>query len=206
MTTHKTLREAVLAVMKDVPYVQKTGKMQGGGSYSFASETDVINALHESMTEHGVIGPIPVNVAPVQISEYKTAKSTMNWVIVCRTFKFMHAHSDDEQEVMVMGEASDVGDKAVAKAHTMAKKYALREFFLLETGNDPDEVWSEREAGNYAFLERAHQRIQAAKTEKEINECMTQFKAAKEKARWSEAQWGKLETLAAKRTKAVRGR
>ena len=62
----------------------------------------------------------------------------MNRVLYPQTFRFIHTASGDYIDVPILGEASDVGDKASNKAMTAALKYALRQTFLIETGDDPD--------------------------------------------------------------------
>ena len=45
--------------------------------------------------------------------------------------------------VKVLGDGADTGDKASYKAMTGAMKYALRQTFVIETGDDPDDTPSD---------------------------------------------------------------
>ena len=47
-------------------------------------------------------------------------------------------------DVTAPGEGADSGDKSGNKANTCAYKYALRQTFVIETGDDPDEEASEK--------------------------------------------------------------
>ena len=60
---------------------------------------------------------------------------------ICRiisTYRLSHI-SGQYEDIQVLGEGSDSLDKAANKAMTVAYKYALRQAFLIETGDDdPD--------------------------------------------------------------------
>ena len=134
----KNIHEAILEVMQEVGYVQKTGKMSGGARYTYASEADLINALRPAMTKAQIIA-YPAEVTNVEIQQYSTSGGTVmqDRVATIRWF-FVHAPSETSISVEVVGEGSDSGDKASNKAMTAAMKYALRQTFLIETGDDPD--------------------------------------------------------------------
>ena len=133
---HSSLDEAMLGVMLDVDYVQK--QKSPGLNYSFAGEAAIIGVLHQAMAKHGVT-VTPTAVETVVREAYQTAKGgSMNRVILKMTYTFTHALSGDTRQAVSMGEAADSGDKATAKAMTIAFKYALRQSFMLETGDDPD--------------------------------------------------------------------
>lgn len=153
MQEHKSIWEAQLAVMREAPYVKK--EKSAGLKYSFASETALIEKLRPVMLEHGIVGPIPVETTHLQSQDVKTSTGKeMACRLVSRVFKFVHVPTEQEAEVQVIGEAADSGDKAALKAQTIAKKYALREFFLIETGDDPDFLVFERGSPNYKKLAR----------------------------------------------------
>ncbi len=52
--------------------------------------------------------------------------------------RFTHVPTGTYIDVMAPGEGADAGDKSSPKAATGAYKYALRQTFLIETGDDPD--------------------------------------------------------------------
>lgn len=143
--THKNIYEAMLAVMNEVGYVQKDGEIRHGANYKFASEAAFIQALRPSLMEHGIIVYPAGSSAPTVWREtYETNKGgTMNLVTIRQGYKFHHVPSGTEIYVQAHGQGADSGDKAIGKAMTNALKYALRQGFLIETGDDPDYTPSE---------------------------------------------------------------
>ena len=169
--THKNIWEAQLAVMREVSYVQKKGRVgEGKYGYSFAGEADLIAQLRPAMVNHGVT-MYPSACELLGTEEYKTRSGNRNSLILSkRTFVFAHATSGTQCEVVVFGEASDTGDKRASKAMTLAKKYALREFFLIETGDDPDEVIASRDSDNSAFVDRAIKALEVCVSEEDLDQ------------------------------------
>lgn len=139
MSDHKTLAEAMHAIMQEVGYVQKTGKFSGGGaSYKFAGEADFIAAIRPAMIKHGVVFSVSsvdnYNCVPVMNGNGKPAYHVTGiW-----NFTLRHVSSSSEIRVCGVGEGHDSLDKASYKAATGALKYALRQTFIIETGDDPD--------------------------------------------------------------------
>lgn len=133
-TRPTNIHEALLMVYEQVGYVEKTGKMDYGSKYSYASESDLIHALRPAIVKAGVL-VYPLNIETLDQSDGKGK--------VKYTFRFQHAHSDTYIDVPAIGEGVDKGDKASYKAATGAMKYALRQTFVMETGDDPDETSSE---------------------------------------------------------------
>lgn len=131
--------KAINAVMQEVGYVQK--KRSGGVNYSFAGEAALIEAIRPELVKNGLF------VFPASIREtsdsYTTSKgATMNRAVLVITYRFAHT-SGETFDVEVAGEGADVGDKSFNKAMTGAYKYALRQTFCIETGDDPDKSASE---------------------------------------------------------------
>jgi hypothetical protein len=137
----ENVNEAILNVMFAVGYVQKEESSQL--RYSFASERAFIAALRPAMLANGLY------IHPVEMKELATegftskSGSTINSRRVVVTYAIVHAPSQSSIRVQVVGEGMDTGDKATNKAMTIAYKYALRQTFLIETGDDPDEDPSE---------------------------------------------------------------
>lgn len=136
---HKNIHEAILGVMNEVGYVQKDGQIRSGGSYRFASESAFIQALRPAMLEHGIY-VYPSKCIEPSLETYTTSSGTnMNLVLLTMQYTFVYAGTGESITVEVMGSGSDVGDKASNKALTAAFKYALRQAFMIETGDDPDQ-------------------------------------------------------------------
>jgi len=142
----RNVHEAIVAVMRNVGYVQKVQpdrKGGGGLNYSFASEADLIAALRPHMVAVGLTFA-PVEMARLSDVEFTSAKGTAGHrVVIACTWDFCHAPSDTHLRVVSQGEGMDYGDKASNKAMTVALKYALRQTFIIETGDDPDTTPSE---------------------------------------------------------------
>jgi len=136
----KNIHEAILEVMGKVGYVQKQrGKNL---NYSYAGEAALIAALRPEMIECGIYSH--VTDISYERSSYQTSKgTTMNTTVVRGSMRFTHAASDTSVDSFAIGEGADVGDKSASKAMTGFLKYALRQTFLIETGDDPDKYPSE---------------------------------------------------------------
>jgi len=129
--------------MEEVPYLQKTHSK--GLGYSFASEAELIQKLRPAMVRHGITLR-PDAMQRIESGEYTTSNGkTMRFVVILVDYVF--SFGNEVEHVQVFGEAADTSDKAMPKAMTLALKYALRQFFLIETGDDPDHVAAER--GSY---------------------------------------------------------
>jgi hypothetical protein len=151
--------------MKEVAYVQKKGKVGDGKfSYTYAGESELIAQIRPAMVEHGIV-MYPTTCKHVSTEEYTTSRgSRVSLFLGTRVFAFHHVDSGEIAFVEVFAEASDGGDKRASKAMTLAKKYALREFFLIETGDDPDAVVQSRGEENEFFVQRASTGIERADT------------------------------------------
>lgn len=129
--------KAILEVMGAVGYVQK--QAASGLNYTYASEAALIAALRPAMIEAGVFCYIQ-EIPSIEQLPYVTSKGTaMNRTIAHGIVRFNHPESGTFIDVHAMGEGADVGDKAGNKAATGLLKYALRQTFLIETGDDPDQ-------------------------------------------------------------------
>lgn len=133
-----SLSLAKLQVMRRCPYIKKRKGEAGTLKYTYLAEADLVAKLHEEMTLAG----LTVNgksMTMLDRREYQTAKGStmMNIVIACE-YTMRHVSGETETGFGI-GEASDSGDKSAAKAQTLAYKYFLRQSFLIETGDDPDE-------------------------------------------------------------------
>ena len=143
MTEHKDIGQAIAAVMAEVGYVQK--ETTAALRYSFASEAGLIHALRPAMVKHGIFCYVSA-VLDVKQDTFETAKgSVLNRATVRGTVRFTHAPTGTSIDAHATGEGMDMGDKSVNKASTGMLKYALRQTFLIETGDDPDAFSSEEQ-------------------------------------------------------------
>lgn len=143
------LAKAKILVMAKVPYIQKERKQ--GLTYTFAGEAAILEKLHPAFREAGLSWAV-TGCTLIAQEQYSTKSgAAMNRVIVQATYTLTHAESGQSETVQALGEGSDHGDKATSKAMTSALKYALRQTFLIETGDDPDNTPSDQqERGNHA--------------------------------------------------------
>lgn len=198
---HDSLIKAKLAVMEDVPYVQKTSAQNL--NYKFAGEADLIAKLRPEMIRHG-IAVSPVSVDELRQDEYSSREGKRMGHLLARwTFRFTHVTSGEFENVQVLGEASDTGDKCAGKAATIALKYALRQFFLIETGDDPDYMASERGAPNEGYFQRAATAIRSKTTNDELDELVASFENDQLPHMLTGAQLEKLNELVLQRRKNI---
>jgi hypothetical protein len=137
----ENIHTAINAIIQEVGYVKK--ERSGGLNYSFAGEAALIAAIRPSMVGHGVYMYV-LNINDIQREQYTTAKGTaMVNTIINAMVRFVHAPSATNIDVAATGEGSDAGDKSANKAMTGLFKYAIRQTFMIETGDDPDKNASE---------------------------------------------------------------
>jgi hypothetical protein len=149
--TEKNIHSAILAIMNEVSYVQK--ERSKDVNYTLKTENAVIQALRPALLNHGVF-VYPVGVRDIQQNQFEAGKYKNVWnrLVCIHVFRFVHAESETFVDVEVLGDGADTGDKAGNKSMTTAKKYALLQTFLLETGDDPDLTQSPKDTKKQASL------------------------------------------------------
>jgi hypothetical protein len=142
MIEHKNIHEAINGVMEEVGYVKKS--RSAGVSYSFAGEAALIAAIRPAMVEHGIY----MHVAKIEsiTRENVTTKNGAQMVntLISAVIRFTHSASGSSIDSASTGEGFDSGDKSANKAMTGLYKYAMRQTFCIETGDDPDKQHEER--------------------------------------------------------------
>lgn len=128
--------EAVAAIMNKVGYVQK--QRAANLNYSYAGEAALIEAIRPWMVEYGVIMYVSEYSELLQTPYRSKSDTPMMNAVVRGKVVFLHAPSNTFIEAAAVGEGSDSGDKAFNKAQTGMFKYAIRQTFMIETGDDPD--------------------------------------------------------------------
>lgn len=142
-TKHANIFEAVVAAMNEVGYVRKQRTM--GLNYSYAGEAALISALRPVMVDHGIFMYV-LKLDDIFQSDFETSKgSKMTRTTLKATIRFQH-EDGTFIDVQSAGEGMDSGDKSMNKAMTGAYKYALRQTFCIETGDDPDKHPSQQPA------------------------------------------------------------
>jgi hypothetical protein len=142
-TTALPIVQAMNAIMKEVGAIAKKDKNTSQG-FNFRGIDSVVNAVSPALQKHGVIVVPTVEeyeYATVEIGRNRTA---MGHVKVKVTYTFIGA-SGDSIKATVVGEAMDAGDKATAKAMSVAFRTALLQALALPTDEaDPDSSSYER--------------------------------------------------------------
>lgn len=143
MIEHKNIDEAILAITTEGDlYIQKQKKNQGVG-YKYASEGDFLEKMRPQLANHGIICTPRYRVVSSTITIVKPANERENakilrLVLIEGTFTWTHAPSGTHRITGAVGEGADNQDKASYKAMTGAQKYAIRQTFQIETGDDPE--------------------------------------------------------------------
>jgi hypothetical protein len=120
--------------MESVEYLQKDGKVSFNSTkYNYLSEEKITNEIRKALLRAGLV------ILPVGSKTIKEGSLTQ----VCMTYKIVEADTGIFELLEVTGQGADSQDKGIAKAQTMAYKYALRQTFAVPTGDDPDKISSE---------------------------------------------------------------
>jgi hypothetical protein len=139
-----SVAQKIVLVMRDVGCLSKDKKLEGGQAYRYLSEERVTAELHESCAKHG-LAIVPSGMAILETRIDKTRNDSNMFVVrIAASYRLMDSDEPDSFiDVQVLGEGSDMGDKALAKCQTNALKYMLRQSFLISSGDDPDHTASE---------------------------------------------------------------
>lgn len=122
-------------VMADMDAISKdrTNQQQG---WKFRGIDDIYNCLHSVLAKHGVF------TAPEVLDSTREERATksgsiMMYSVMKIRFRF---YADDGSffDTIMIGEASDSGDKASNKSMAIAHKYALLQVFAIPTEDDKD--------------------------------------------------------------------
>lgn len=136
-TQPKTLLAAVNAVMREVGYVEKAGEVTGFARYKYAGEAQFIAAIRPWMVEFGLcLRCVDSVLLHTEILEtQKGPKVHQTW-----SFSYVLTHAPSGELTTICAVSNSVGtdDKGAFKAMTGAYKYAMRQTFMIETGDDPD--------------------------------------------------------------------
>lgn len=137
------IHERLLAVMNEVQSVGKNDRNQQQG-FNFRGIDAVINAVGPAFRKHGII------VVPAVLRNYYEQvevgknRTTMGHARLEVEFRFI-AVDGSQVDAVVPAEAMDSGDKATAKAMSVALRTALLQVLALPTDEpDPDASSYER--------------------------------------------------------------
>lgn len=127
---------AIAAVVAEIEPVTK--QKVAGLKYPIIGEAAIMGVVRPLLVKHALT-IVPTNVDLLDSSGWETKSGTrMNRTVTRVTYRIAHHPSGSHVDVQTIGEAADAGDKSVAKSLTIAWKYAIRQTFAIETGDDPD--------------------------------------------------------------------
>jgi hypothetical protein len=137
--------QSLSAVMADVRAVGKTGHNKQS-DYNFRGIDAVVNAVGPAFRAHSIVcTPKLLSHTGSTVTVGRNA-SVMQWVTIVVRYRF-HGPAGDHLDAVVPGEAMDSGDKAMAKAMSVAYRTALLQVLTLPTDEpDPDESTYQRSA------------------------------------------------------------
>lgn len=130
------IHEKITAIMQEVGALPKDGQ-NVQQRFNYRSIDSVCNRLHGLLAKHRVtIIPRMMDQTREILDrlDKKTGQKIGHWVLTCITMSYTFGAEDGSTiEVVVPGEAADVGDKASNKAMSAAMKYALCQLFCIPT-------------------------------------------------------------------------
>ena len=130
-----TIYESINRVMRDVTSLGKMQKSQHQG-FNFRGIDDVMNHCGPAMRKHGVVAaPIKVEAVAGEKQLRNSVAKSMDLIVTIRW-----ANTEGEfMDTQVAAEAFDSGDKATAKAMSVALRTAYLQVLCLPTEEaDPD--------------------------------------------------------------------
>ena len=161
-----TLHEKLLAIMRDVQYVnQDTNVEFGNTKYKALSEEKVTAIMRAEAVKYNIV------VYPIEQRWERIGQISH----VDVRYKIVNVDDpDDYIEVVSCGDGADTQDKGAGKAMTYAYKYMWLRTFALPTGEDPDKVSSaeldaEQNAKDALITEKEQQTLKTLCEKKGLN-------------------------------------
>jgi hypothetical protein len=143
MDNQLTVVQALNEVMKSVGAIAKKDRNQAQG-FNFRGIDAVVNAVSPALQKFGVVAVPQVLDYKYETVEIGRNRTAMGHVKVVVTYRF-YGPAGDTIESTVAAEAMDSGDKASAKAMSVAFRTALLQTLCLPTDEvDPDATSYER--------------------------------------------------------------
>lgn len=132
MSEQRSLAARLAAAQADIGTAPKDGK-NTHFKYSYTSAANVLSRVQKAFATHGLA---IVSTDKEIIKEESNGKQ--RYVRIRLALTVGCDGSEEKVTWLAFGEGVDTGDKACAKAATMAVKYALRDGMLIGFGEDPE--------------------------------------------------------------------
>jgi hypothetical protein len=149
------LYQRINEVRKSINYVQKDKSVStGNGSYKAVTHDQVTALVREHMVNNGIV------VYPVLVDSLSNAKEVYANMETAKQFRyeatydFVFVNADNPEDsltIRIQAHAMDNADKAPGKALSYAKKYAILKLFEIETGEDEESRYQDKEEFKLAF-------------------------------------------------------
>ena len=134
-------------IMRECSHVVKNGTNEFH-KYKYATAADVLEKVNASLTKHSLASVVTPNLLSVQ--EITTAKGNIERLATVEvTIMLIDSESGESLTLKGLGSGQDAGDKALAKAQTMALKYAYLASLAIATNDDPEADSKTDEAMNF---------------------------------------------------------
>lgn len=131
--------QAMAEILAEIPSIGKD-KENKNQKFKYRGIDDVYNALHPLLAKHKVF-MVPTVLSKTSEERTTAGGTAMYSVALSVEYRFYHADGSFVS-CTVMGEGSDMADKATNKAMAVAHKYALLQTFCIPTEDiakdDPD--------------------------------------------------------------------
>lgn len=145
-----TVYEKIQQVMGSVNYLNKDGFVETGKGKGYKALTDekVLGAVRPALVSAGLV-ILPVKMeqqrTDEQVKAYDGSTKTNRITDVSVTYRIINVDDPkDYVEVVSAGTGVDTQDKGIGKAMTYAKKYAILNSFLIPSGEDTDQISSDK--------------------------------------------------------------
>lgn len=182
MAEKKTIYESLNEVARDVMYLGKESK-NTAQNFNFRGIDAVMNVFGPSLRKHGVT-PIPM-VQSIERGQKQLRNSVAKTVDIEVTYRFVNTDGD-HVDATVFAEAFDTGDKATAKAMSVAMRTAFLQVFALPTDEpDPDQY-------SYDIVDtsRRDEFLERAKKVEDVNQLLKMGAEARRVG--AEAEWQEI--------------
>ncbi|MFA4834946.1 MAG: ERF family protein [Dehalococcoidia bacterium] len=132
----KEIASKLVKIMGECDYVQKGG-VNKFHNYKYASAADVLEKVNAACVKHNVASVVSSEI--IDVAETQTKSGSKERLVTVRaTLVLIDGDSGESLTAVSLGTGQDPGDKAVAKAQTMALKYAWMTTLNISTGDDPE--------------------------------------------------------------------
>lgn len=127
----------ILAVMAEVGAYVKKDKSNTQQKYTYVSEGAILKKVQPALVSNRLICCPKYSVISQQETATKNGAIWQLCTVECK-LTVICVDSGASVECVALGQGTDNGDKAIAKAMTQAAKYAWWKLLCLETGDDPE--------------------------------------------------------------------